>query len=99
MRTGKASYFILLIYIITFAVPAFAAEAGAEKLGEGVEEAATGWTEVPKQMAETTEETNPIEGLTVGTIKGAGDAVVKTTEGTIKAATFYIPDKEEAEEE
>ena len=49
-------------------------------------------------MADTTEESNnPLVGVTVGTVKGAGEAVVKTTEGGVKTATFYIPDKQQEE--
>ena len=73
-------------------------EAG-EKLVEGIEETATGWTDIPKEIAETTEESNVIEGLTVGTVKGAGKAVVDTTKGVVKAATFFIPEEEGEEEE
>ncbi|MFH1867684.1 MAG: exosortase system-associated protein, TIGR04073 family [Candidatus Omnitrophota bacterium] len=85
-----------LIFIAAYAVCGFAEEAdnAGEKLAEGVGEAATGWVEVPKEIVETSEESNPIEGITVGTLKGVGEAVVKTTEGVVKAATFYIPDEE-----
>ena len=76
-----------------------AAKAAGEKLVEGVEETATGWTDIPEEIAETTEESNAIEGLTVGTVKGAGKAVVDTTKGVVKAATFFIPEEEGEEEE
>lgn len=97
---GITSGFALLIFIITFAVPILAEEAkdAGEKLTEGIEETATGWVEVPKEIAETSEESNPIEGVTVGTIKGAGKAVAETAEGAVKAATFYIPEEEKKEE-
>lgn len=96
---GVISGFALLIFIITFAVLAMAEEAkdAGEKLVEGIEETATGWVEVPKEIAETTEESNLIEGVTVGTIKGAGKAVAETTKGVVKAATFYIPEEEKEE--
>jgi putative exosortase-associated protein (TIGR04073 family) len=83
--------------ILALALPVYAEGEAGEKLGHGIEDAATGWVEVPKEMADTTEETNVVEGVTVGTIKGAGEAVVKTTKGAVDAATFYIPDKEEKE--
>lgn len=85
-----------LIFIAAYAVCCFAQEAedAGEKLAEGIGEAATGWVEIPKEMVETTEETNLIEGVTIGTIKGVGEAVVKTTVGVVKAATFYVPDEE-----
>ena len=86
------------LLIIAFALPVLAAEGPGEKLAEGVGDAATGWVEVPKEMADTTEETNVLEGVTVGTVKGTGEAVVKTTKGVIDAATFYIPDDKKEEE-
>lgn len=93
--------FAVLIFITTFALPVLAqeAEGPGEKLVEGIEETATGWAEIPKEMAETSEETNLIEGVTVGVVKGVGEAVIKTTTGAVKAATFYIPEEEEEEEE
>lgn len=93
--------FAVLIFITTFTLPVMAqeAEGAGEKLAEGVEEIATGWVEIPNEIAETSEEANLIEGVTVGTVKGAGEAVVKTATGAVKAATFYIPEEEEIEEE
>jgi putative exosortase-associated protein (TIGR04073 family) len=83
------------------AQPATEYKPAGEKLAEGIGETATGWVEVPKQMVDTSKETNPIEGVTVGTIKGAGETAVKTTTGAIKTGTFYIPEekKEPVEEE
>ena len=91
-------FFPPYLLIIAFALPVAAAEEPAQKLSEGVKESATAWTEVPKEMADTTQEKNVIEGVTVGTIKGAGKAVVGTTKGVIDAATFYIPDEKKDEE-
>lgn len=91
----------IIVLAVSFITPAVAEEAAkkeaaetesaGEKLAEGIEETATGWTEVPKEVAETSEETNPVEGVTVGAVKGAGKAVVKTTEGAVKTATFFVP--------
>jgi len=66
-----------------------------EKLTDGISETATGWTEIPKEMSETTEEENIVEGMTIGVVKGAAEAVTKTTEGVVKAATFFVPDENE----
>ncbi|TRZ53953.1 MAG: exosortase system-associated protein, TIGR04073 family [Dehalococcoidia bacterium] len=85
------------LLILALAVPVLAAENAGEKLAGGVGEAATGWAEVPREMADTTRDTNVIEGVTLGTVKGAGEAVVKTTKGVVDTATFYIPDKEDKE--
>ncbi|MFH1867474.1 MAG: exosortase system-associated protein, TIGR04073 family [Candidatus Omnitrophota bacterium] len=92
---------LAIAFMAAYAVCGFAQEAenAGEKLADGVKDTATGWTEVPKEMVETSEETNVVEGVTVGTIKGAGKAVVKTAKGVVKAATFIVPDKEGEEEE
>ena len=81
---------------LIFVLPVWAQGAG-EKLAGGIEDTATGWVEVPREMADTTEDSNIIAGATIGTVKGAGEAVVKTTKGVVDVATFYIPDKEQAE--
>jgi putative exosortase-associated protein (TIGR04073 family) len=99
-RTGLKRFvksFPPFMLILLLAMPVWAEGAAGEKLAGGIEDTATGWVEVPKEMAETTEDTNIIEGVTVGTIKGAGEAVVKTTKGAVDAATFYIPDSESKE--
>jgi putative exosortase-associated protein (TIGR04073 family) len=99
------SGFSLFMLIIASAPVAFCAEEPAEqpasadagnKLAEGIEETATGWVEAPEQIAETSESTNPVEGVTVGAVKGAGEATEKTVEGAIKTATFYVPDEDES---
>jgi putative exosortase-associated protein (TIGR04073 family) len=83
--------------ILVLALPVWAEGSAGEKLVGGISDAATGWAEVPREMTETTKDTNIIEGVTVGTIKGAGEAVVKTTKGVIDTATFYMPDSEPKE--
>ncbi len=85
------------LLILALAMPVLAAENAGEKLAGGIGDAATGWVEVPREMADTTQDTNVIEGVTVGTVKGAGEAVVKTTKGVVDAATFYIPDNQDKE--
>jgi len=92
------------LLILALALPVFAAEQEStkgpgEKLVGGVEETATGWTDVPKEMIDTTEDSNIIEGVTVGTVKGAGEAVVDTTKGAVDVATFYIPEEKDKAEE
>ena len=86
------------ILLVAFVLPVLAAEEPVEKLSGGVKEVATGWTEVPKEMADTTQEKNVVEGVTVGAIEGAGKAVVNTTKGVVDATTFYLPDDDKVEE-
>ena len=82
--------------VLALALPLWAEGAG-EKLAGGIEDTATGWVEVPREMAQTTEDTNVVEGVTIGTIKGAGEAVVKTAKGGVDTVLFLIPDEQEAE--
>ncbi|MFH1645603.1 MAG: exosortase system-associated protein, TIGR04073 family [Candidatus Omnitrophota bacterium] len=84
---------LLIFASSALAVPERVKESG-EKLVEGVEDVATGWAEVPEGIKETTEESNLIEGVTVGAVKGTGEAIIKTGEGVLDAATFCIPDEE-----
>ena len=91
-------FFPPYILLVAFVLPVLAAEEPVEKLSGGVKEAVTGWTEVPKEMADTTQEKNVVEGVTVGAIEGAGKAVVNTTKGVVDAATFYLPDDDKIEE-
>jgi len=91
--------FVLLVFLTTFALPVMAAAEAPEKpsenagdrLAKGVGDTAMGWTEAPKDMIDTTKDSNIAKGLTVGTIRGAGNAVVRTTKGAVDTATFYIP--------
>lgn len=90
---------LLAIFIMPFmAYRTLAADDAGEKLAEGVEETATSWTDIPENIAETSEESNPIEGITVGTIQGTGEAVEGTVKGAVKAATFFVPDSEESKD-
>ena len=91
-------FFPPYILLVAFVLPVLAAEEPVEKLSGGVKEVATGWTEVPKEMADTTQEKNVVEGVTVGVIEGAGKAVVNTTKGVVDATTFYLPDDDKVEE-
>jgi putative exosortase-associated protein (TIGR04073 family) len=88
--------FIMIMLILT--VPVFAEGSAGDKLAEGIEETATGWVAMPEQMSETTQETNVIEGVTLGAVQGAGEAVKNTLQGVVDTATFYVPDSEQDKE-
>jgi len=62
-----------------------------KKLGRGIVNVATGWIEIPKNIYETSTESNPFMGITFGTLKGAGMAVVRTGAGAYDVATFLFP--------
>jgi putative exosortase-associated protein (TIGR04073 family) len=94
-RFIKSSPYLLLI--MAMALPAMAETGAGEKLAGGIKDTATGWVEVPQEMAETTEDSNILAGATEGTVKGAGQAILKTTKGAVDVATFYIPENEDNE--
>ncbi|UFS72038.1 exosortase system-associated protein, TIGR04073 family [Geomonas sp. RF6] len=62
----------------------------ANKAARGVANVATGWVEVPKQIAMTMKEDGVAMGLTVGPLKGVGMALVRTGAGVAEALTFFI---------
>ncbi len=83
---------------VVMALPATAAEQPREKLAAGIESTATGWTEVPKEIADTTEDKNVVEGVTAGAVKGAANAIENTAKGAVEAATFYMTDEDKEHE-
>ncbi len=89
------------MFALVFALGAPFAVAGdnygsqvANKFGRGLANAATGWLEVPKNMINTSKESNVLVGLTWGTIKGALHTVGRTTVGALELATFFVPNEE-----
>ncbi|MFA5068752.1 MAG: exosortase system-associated protein, TIGR04073 family [Candidatus Omnitrophota bacterium] len=77
------------VLIMLLALPGLAQQDPGEKLVQGVEDTLTGWTDLPQEIVETAQETNAVEGVTTGVIKGAGEAVIQTVEGVVETATFY----------
>lgn len=89
------TFAIALLLILNIAMPCFAqgdviAKMG-KKLGRGLVNCATGWIEIPKNIYDTSVEHNPLMGITLGTIKGAGMTVVRTGAGVYDVATFLFP--------
>jgi putative exosortase-associated protein (TIGR04073 family) len=86
---------IVFAVVLNVAAPCFAQgdviEKMGKKLGRGIVNIATGWVEIPKNIYDTTIETNPFLGITFGTIKGAGMTVVRTGAGAYDVATFLFP--------
>lgn len=87
----------LILCIAAVALPAFAQEGSVvekigKKLGRGIVNVATGWVELPKNIYDTSVETNnPLMGITYGTLKGVGMAVVRTGAGAYDVTTFLFP--------
>jgi len=88
---------VLILCIAAVALPAFAQEGSVvermgKKLGRGIVNIATGWIELPKNIYDTSVETNnPLMGITYGTLKGLGMTVVRTGAGVYDTATFLFP--------
>ena len=96
-RTKIAISGVLILCFIAVALPAVAEEGtGVEKmgkkLGRGLVNGVTGWIELPKNIYDTSVETNnPLMGITYGTLKGVGMTVVRTGAGVYDVATFLFP--------
>jgi len=88
---------VLILCIAAITLPVFAQEGSAiekigKKLGRGIVNVATGWIELPKNIYDTSVETNnPLMGITYGTLKGIGMTVVRTGAGAYDVATFLFP--------
>ena len=78
------------LFVASMITPVFAANAG-DKLGRGTVNFFTGWLEVPKQIGETSHESNVFVGATWGTIKGLGYGVARMGTGAFDGVTFPIP--------
>ena len=92
-RPPKAAVAISLFVLLVFAAPAQAAvESGPiQKLGRGVANLMFGWTEMPLQVARTTERSGSIAGITVGLGRGVVLGIGRTIVGTLEVLTFPIP--------
>ncbi|UCH12287.1 MAG: exosortase system-associated protein, TIGR04073 family [Candidatus Omnitrophota bacterium] len=88
---------VLILCFIAVALPAVAEEGTivekmGKKLGRGLVNVVTGWIELPKNIYDTSVETNnPLMGITYGTLKGVGMTVVRTGAGAYDVATFLFP--------
>ena len=81
---------IAALVILNIATPSFAQDAG-KKLGRGLVNVLTGWIELPKNIYNTSVQSNPFAGITVGLAKGLGMTVVRTGAGIYETATFPFP--------
>lgn len=62
-----------------------------EKFGRGITNTATGWVEIPKEIARYVTKTSDIAGFIVAPFKGAAKAIGRTIVGVYEVATFLIP--------
>jgi len=88
---------MLVLCVAAAALPAFAEEGSViekmgKKLGRGIVNVVTGWVELPMNIYDTSVDTNnPLMGITYGTLKGLGMAVVRTGAGAYDTVTFLFP--------
>jgi len=61
------------------------------KLGSGLSNLALGWIEFPKNIINTTNETNVTFGLSGGFLKGGLHMLGRTASGVIDLLTFPLP--------
>lgn len=61
------------------------------KLGRGITNVLTCWVEVPRNIANEWEQTDPATGLVMGTVKGIGWGFTRLATGVYDAVTFPFP--------
>ena len=81
---------VILAGGMMYASPAHAGNA-LTKLGRGVGNAATGWMEIPSQVAQVNEAEGSIAGMSVGLVKGFAYGIGRTLVGLAELVTFPIP--------
>lgn len=84
---------LAIAMISVFSTVTFASEKGAAaqaKLARGAKNVALGWTEIPKNIVNTSKQSNVLAGVTVGTVKGLLQAVARTVSGVVDTVTFPI---------
>ncbi len=86
----KLVFLSLFVSAFLISQPCYAQDAFT-KLGRGVSNTLTGWVELPKNIYNTSAEDNAFAGLTLGTAKGVGMAIVRTGAGLYEVATFPFP--------
>jgi len=63
----------------------------ANKMGIGVMNAATSWTDLPREVARVSEEDNALAGWTWGFGQGLVYGIARGVSGAIEVATFGVP--------
>lgn len=83
---------VLLVVFIVLSLTTLASAAAKKgvttKLERGVKNLALGWTEIPKNIVDTSKKKNALVGVTVGTVKGVLQAFARTISGAFDVVTF-----------
>ncbi len=61
------------------------------KAGRGLVNILTSWIEIPKQIHLGAQEDNPLTGIGMGLVKGAGLTILRGGVGVYEAVTFPLP--------
>lgn len=85
-------FFLIVLLVLFFpTVSCFSDSEGiSEKTRNGFSDLMFGWTELPKRIVQKTKETNPLQGLLLGTWEGTAKALARTTNGVADMVTFPI---------
>jgi len=71
------------------------ADTPAQKIGDGVINAATSWTDIPRDIIRVSEEQDIVVGATYGFGEGIVNGIARGVTGAIDVATFGIPNYNE----
>lgn len=93
MKQGFIAVIIAVLFV-SFQTGVSYAEGPAEKLGRGLANVATGWTEVFIETAVQREEAGHLTALFIGPIKGTFKAIGRTFSGLFDVLTCPISSTE-----
>lgn len=82
---------LLTVLLVVGMVSPLLAENAGDKLTRGLVNFSTGWIELPKQIHQTSKESNPFAGILFGSIKGLGYSAARMGTGAFDSVTFAIP--------
>jgi len=85
---------VLMVAVMVLAVGSHcqAEDNAFTKFGRGLNNALTGWIEVPDHMIEVSRDENILAGLTYGSVKGSAYCAARTTAGAFEVGTFVFPE-------
>jgi len=96
MQLSKKTMIVMAAALFA-ATPLMAGEYGNDvgnKFTRGLANTATGWGEIPKNIANESSHSNVLVGITWGTVKGAAHAIGRTGVGVFDLGTFFVPSDE-----
>jgi len=89
-----ASLFVAMFMVASPAIASDYTNQVVDKFSRGFANTLTGWVELPKDIVNTSKQSNVGVGLTVGLVKGIMNTVGRTVVGAVELVTFFIPSKE-----